>query len=244
MSRTPQPRKSNPVTAKRGPSLNVVLTGIVVLVAALVIGGVLVVNRSSGDGSADLARLLPADAHTLSEVEGNRVTLVEFLDYQCPACHSYYSGITEQLEEDYRGRITFATRNFPLDVHPLAPLAARATEAAGEQDKHTEMYHALYGGFDEWAVTGQATASDETAARAVFERYAQEIGLDVDRFRADLDSDAVEAAVDRDVADGKALGVTGTPTFFVNGERFEPAGQTLEAVGAELRAALDEALAG
>ncbi|ATE54272.1 DsbA family protein [Actinosynnema pretiosum] len=243
MSRTPQPRRSNPVTTGRGPSLNAVLTGVVALVAVLVIGGVLVVNRSSG-GSADQSRLLPADAHTLSAVEGNRVTLVEFLDYQCPACASYYSGITKQLEEDYRGRITFATRNFPLDVHPLAPLAARAAEAAGEQGGQTGMYHALYGGFQDWAVTGQATATDEAAARAAFERYAQDLGLDVDRFRTDLDSDAVKAAVDRDVADGKALGVTGTPTFFVGGERFEPTGQTLRAVGDELRAALDEALAG
>ncbi|GAA1301998.1 hypothetical protein GCM10009634_60990 [Saccharothrix xinjiangensis] len=232
------------MAARRGPSLNVILTGVVILVAVLVIGGVLVVNRSGDEGAASNEALVPAGAHTLSKVEGDRVTLVEFLDFQCPACASYYSGITKKLEQDYQGRITFVVRNFPLEVHPLAVPAARAAEAAAKQGKHAEMYHALYDNFEEWAVDGRTTSADTARATAKFEEYATAAGLDLERFRADVASDEVRATIDRDVADGTELGVNSTPTLFVNGEEFQPGGGSTADVDRELRAKIDAALAG
>ncbi|XVV07438.1 DsbA family protein [Actinosynnema sp. CA-248983] len=237
---------NNPVTARRGPSLNLILTAVVVVVAAAVIGGILLVNRSSGanGGAAPDERLVPADAHTLSRVEGGKVTLVEFLDYQCPACAAYYANVTKKLEQDYQGRITIVTRNFPLQMHPLALPAAKAAEAAAQQGKYQEMYHALYDGFQTWAVDGRATSTDTAAATAKFEEYAGTIGLDLAKFRADSASPEVQAVIDRDLADGQALGVTSTPTFFLNGEKFTPSGDTYADVDRELRAKIDQALGG
>ncbi|MBW4720458.1 DsbA family protein [Saccharothrix obliqua] len=241
MPRTSRPKR-NPVTARRGPSLNVVLTAVVVLVAAAVLGGVLVTNRSDESAAATQDTLVPNGAHTLSKVEGDRVTLVEFLDFQCPACATYYANVTKQIEQDYQGRITFVPRNFPLRMHPLAVPAALAAEAAGKQGKYREMYHALYEGYDQWAVEGERIGADTDRATAWFERSAADIGLDLARFRADVRSPETRAAVDRDLADGAKLGVSGTPTFFVDGERFE-AGGTVADVGRALRARLDAALA-
>lgn len=244
MSRTSRQKNRNIMAARRGPSLNLVLTGAVVLVAVLVIGGVLLVNRSGEEGAASNEALFPTGAHTLSKVEGDEVTLVEFLDFQCPACASYYTNITKKLEQDYQGRITFVTRNFPLEVHPLAVPAARAAEAAAKQGKHAGMYHALYDNFDRWAVDGQSTSSDVGRATAEFEEYATSLGLDLERFRADTASPEVQAVIDRDVADGTKAGVDSTPTFFLNGEEFRPAGRTVADIDRELRAKIDAALAG
>ncbi|MBP2335650.1 protein-disulfide isomerase [Saccharothrix coeruleofusca] len=241
MSRTARANKRNPVTARRGPSLNAVLTGVVVLVAVLVIGGVLVLDRSGGASSGTL---VPPDAHTLSKADGDEVTLVEFLDFQCPACASYYTGVTKKLEQDYRGRITFVTRNFPLEGHPLAVPAARAAEAAGKQGKYAEMYHALYDNFDTWATDGRSTSADTARATAKFEEFATAAGLDLERFRADSASAEVQAVIDRDVADGTALGVDSTPTFFLDGEEFSAGGSTIADAERELRARIDAALAG
>ncbi len=244
MSRTSRQKNRNIMAARRGPSLNLVLTGAVVLVAVLVIGGVLLANRSGEEGAASNEALFPTGAHTLSKVEGDKVTLVEFLDFQCPACASYYTNITKQLEQDYQGRITFVPRNFPLEMHPLGVPAARAAEAAARQGKYAEMYHALYDNFDSWAVDGRSTSSDEARAIAKFEEFAAAAGLDQERFRADMASAEVQAAIDRDVADGRELGVSGTPAFFLNGERFQPGGQTAADIDRELRAKIDAALAG
>ncbi|MEU7474576.1 thioredoxin domain-containing protein [Lentzea sp. NPDC042327] len=238
MSRT----KKNPVTARRGVSLNVVLTAVVVLLAAAVFGGVLLFQR---DGAEDrTAVLVPAGAHTLSKVDGDRVVLVEFLDFQCPACSAYYSGVTRKLEDDYRGRVTIVPRNLPLEMHPLALPAAQAAEAAGRQGKYAEMYHALYGNYDRWAVDGQNTSADRDRAIGLFEQFATAAGLDLDRFRADMASADVRAAIDRDVADARKLGVQSTPTLFLNGEQFQPSGKSFADVDRELRAKIDAALAG
>ncbi|XVS62004.1 DsbA family protein [Actinosynnema sp. CA-299493] len=244
MSRTSRQKNRNTMAARRGPSLNLVLTGAVVLVAVLVIGGVLLANRSGEEGAASNETLFPAGAHTLSRVDGDKVTLVEFLDFQCPACASYYANITKKLEQDYQGRITFVTRNFPLEMHLLAVPAARAAEAAVKQGKHAEMYHALYDNFDQWAVAGQSTSSDTGRATVRFEEYATSLGLDLERFLADMASDEVRATIDRDVADGGELGVGSTPTFFLDGEQFQPAGRTVADIDRELRAKIDAALAG
>lgn len=234
-------KKSDPVTARRGVSLNFVLTAVVVVLAVAVIGGILLLQRGAeGKGQA----LVSADAHTLSTSDSGKVTLVEFLDFQCPACASYYSGVTKKIEQDYQGRITFATRNFPLEMHPLATTAAQAAEAAAKQGKYNQMYHALYDNFDRWAVDGQSISSDRDRAVGLFEEFAGGAGLDREKFRADMASAEVQAAIDRDVADGTALGVTGTPTLFLNGKKFEPTGNSFADVDRELRAQIDAALAG
>ncbi|WP_199432964.1 DsbA family protein [Qaidamihabitans albus] len=249
------PNTKNPLTRK-GVSSNTVLTLVVMLVAVVVIGGVLLFNRSDAQGNAPQGGaaqgantvaadvLRKPDSNTLLEAPGDKVTVVEFLDYQCPACAGYYMNITKKLEKDYAGRITFVTRNFPLEMHPLAEPAARAAEAAALQGSYREMYHALYDNYESWARTadGSEASADLERARARFDDFARQIGLDLDRFHRDMSSEQVTQRVERDKADGAKAGVTSTPTFFVNGEEFTPAGETFAEVDAQLRARLDEAL--
>lgn len=237
-------RSKNPAS---GVSTNVVMTAVVVVAAVLVVGGLLLFNRSTepGAGAVPAEVLSPPGSHTLTEAPDGKVTVTEFLDYQCPACAGYYVNVVKAVEKDYAGRITFVVRNFPLDSHPLGMPAARAAEAAAEQGRFSEMYHALYDNYAAWALgpDGKSLSDDTARAAGLFETHAADIGLDLARFTADLGSPAVQARVDKDIADGKAAGVSGTPSIFVNGEKFTPAGETFADADRELRELIDRGLA-
>ncbi|GAA4618849.1 DsbA family protein [Saccharopolyspora hordei] len=247
-------KNTNPLTKGSGPSINVILTAIVVVVAVGVIGGVLWFNRDGGTsaeqpaGPPVAAELLrKPDSNALLESPDSKVTVVEFLDYQCPACWDYYTNLTKKVEQEYAGKINFVTRNYPLQkAHPLARPAAQAAEAAALQGKYREMYHALYDNYMEWAVTPDGKVSEDVAkAQGLFEQYAQRIGLDVAKFRADAASPQVSAKIDADLADGDRAGVKGTPTLFINGRKFEPGAdvKTWEQVAQAFRSKLDAELA-
>lgn len=245
-------KTTKPLGTRRGPSANIILTATVVLVAVAVIGGVLLFsggNNQDDNQGADAAavpaeQLRTPDSHTLIEASDGKVTVVEFLDYQCPACAAYYKNITKQVEQDYDGRITFVTRNFPLEMHPLAMPAARAAEAASLQGSYRQMYHALYDNYPSWALTpdGQSMSDDEQRARTQFDQFAQQIGLDLDQFHRDMASQQVTDRINQDKTAGEQVGVQGTPTIFVNGMQFEPTGQTFPAVADQLRGQLDQEL--
>lgn len=251
-------RKSrSSVTSPRGLSANVIITIAIVVVAAVVIGGVLLFNRSEddntgdntggggGDGPIPTELRVHGDSNLLAEAEGaseGKVTIVEFLDYQCPACAAYYMNVTKQLEEDYAGRITFVTRNFPLDSHPLAQQAARAAEAAALQGKYREMYHQLYDNYEQWAVNGQQVSDNTQRATTLFEGYATTIGLDIAQYRAALTDPSVQERIDADAAAGQKVGVDSTPTFFVNGQKFVPEGDKFSDVADQMREQIDAAL--
>lgn len=239
---------NNQMTRRFGQSANTILTLAIVLVAVVVIGAVLLLTRDGAQGGEEHGAvpagiLRNAESHTLLDTPGSNVTLVEFLDYQCPACASHYTNITNDLENDYAGRITFVTRNFPLQMHPLAEPAARAAEAAALQGKYREMYHALYDNFDSWATDGRGPSSDLDRAQARFDDFARQIGLDIARFHRDIDSEQVTQRIELDKADGKKAGVAGTPTFFINGVKFTPRGTSYAEVDAQFRAELDKLLA-
>jgi predicted DsbA family dithiol-disulfide isomerase len=130
-------------------------------------------------------------------------------------------------------------------MHPLAVPAAKAAEAASLQGKYQPMFDKLYGDYPAWALAADGrNVSDDTArAQAKFESYATEIGLDLAEFRTDLASPAVQQRIDQGTADGDKAGVTGTPTIFVNGNRFKPTGRTYADIAQQLRAEIDKALA-
>lgn len=248
------PKTTNPLTKNSGMSINIILTVVVVVAAVGVIGGVLLINGSKGKGTpsgpqaavaADL--LSKPDSHTLSVAANRKVTLVEFIDYQCPSCHNYYQAITDRLERDYQGRITFVTRNYPLPIHPLAMLAAKAVEAAASLGRYEQMYHALEDNYQAWAVTpdGQNVNSDPQRATTQFNQYARQIGLDVPKFDQAMNSPSVMTRINRDKADGDAAKVSGTPTLFINGQQFRPApdSKTYQQVDQQLRSQLDRELA-
>jgi protein-disulfide isomerase len=157
------------------------------------------------------------------------VTLVEFLDFECEACGAAFP-LVEQLREEYAGKVTFVARYFPLPGHFNAERAARAVEAAARQGEFETMYQMMYETQSSW---GEA----QTPHDDLFRGFAEEIGLDMQKFDADYASDEVAARVQLDVDDGLELGVQGAPTFYLDGEPVQA--RSLD----EFKAAIDAALA-
>jgi protein-disulfide isomerase len=142
------------------------------------------------------------------------VTLEEYGDYQCPPCGAL-SPELKKVEAQYGQRLRFVFRQFPLtQAHPHALVAAHAAEAAGLQDRFWEMHDRLYENQSKW--------SPEVDPRPLFINYARDIGLDVDRFISDMNSPQVSARVTSDRMRGNSMGVTGTPTLFINGRMMRP----------------------
>jgi protein-disulfide isomerase len=133
------------------------------------------------------------------------VTVVVYSDFECPFCQRSEATL-RALADQYGGKVRLAWKNRPLPMHANARAAAKAALAAGEQGKFWEYHDALF-------------AHQNALDPASLERYAADLGLDVDRFRRAMASDRTEAAVAADDAEATRLGVTGTPSFFVNGRR-------------------------
>lgn len=213
-----------------GMSTNLKVTLGVVAAAVAVLVAVVAVNLGGSARPAGADALVRADSHRLNSASDGKVTVVEFLDFECESCLAAYPGV-EQLRAEYADRITYVVRYFPIASHPNARTAAHAAEAAARQGKFELMYKKL---FD----SSQAWTHKQEPQTALFEQYAQQLGLDLTKFRADAAGAEVAARVEADSRDGANLGVQGTPTFFVNGTRFE--GQPSYA---GLKSAVDEALA-
>ncbi|MEZ4390901.1 MAG: thioredoxin domain-containing protein [Polyangiales bacterium] len=135
------------------------------------------------------------------------VTVVEFSDYECPHCAAAVP-LLRQIARDLEGRIRMVHMNFPLSGHTHAMPAARAALAAGRQGKFWEMNDLLF--------QNQRHLEPED-----IERYATQLGLDLTRFRADIASPEIEAAIQATRREGERLQINGTPTIFINGRRFE-----------------------
>ncbi|MBI2102803.1 DsbA family protein [Candidatus Woesearchaeota archaeon] len=134
------------------------------------------------------------------------VTIVEFSDYECPFCVRFHTDTWPQLKQNYidTGKVKVVYRDFPLSFHQNAQKAAEAAECAGSQGKYWEMHNLL---FTKGVEGGIAT----------FKQYAQSLSLDTAKFNQCLDSGEKASEVQKDMADGAAAGVQGTPSFFVNG---------------------------
>ena len=140
------------------------------------------------------------------------VQLVEFGDFQCPACGAAEPNV-QQLLKDESGKVTFYFRNFPLvNVHQNANASANAAEAAADQGKYWEMHDKLYQTQTAWS-----TLSDPTET---FVGYARGLGLDESKFRDAVTAKKFQSIIDQDVADSNALAVNATPTFYFNGEKY------------------------
>ncbi len=182
-------------------------------------------ERSDGAIDPNDERLVREDSPRLTE--GTDAVFVEFLDFECEGCGAIYPTIDE-LKSTYGDRVSFVVRYMPL--HTSSMNAAKAAEAAGAQGRYVEMYDVLFQRQADWG-------HQETAEEAKFFDYAEELGLDMEQFRADFDDPAVEERIRQSEIDGRALGVTGTPTMFMDGVLLEP--KSIE----ELTAAFDDALA-
>jgi protein-disulfide isomerase len=137
-----------------------------------------------------------------------RVTLVEYGDYECPYCGEAYS-VLKAVQKRMGGHLRFAFRNFPLTgMHPYTLVAAEAAEAAGAQGKFWEMHDTLY------------EHQDDLESQALI-RYARTLELDVERFAEDVNAGAFVAKIKKDFQSGVMSGVNGTPSLFINGERYD-----------------------
>lgn len=153
---------------------------------------------------------------------GNKgVTLIEYGDFECPACGAYYP-LVKQVKEKYKDDITFQFRHFPLvQIHRNAMAAHRAAEAAGKQNKFFEMHDMLYERQQSW--------KSETNPTAIFEGYAAELGLNIEQFRRQAASGDINDIINADIKAGQAADATATPTFVINGKKVEQNPRDLEA---------------
>ncbi|QGG97134.1 thioredoxin domain-containing protein [Actinomarinicola tropica] len=196
------------------------------------VGVALIVANTEGNpgGTAPDAagpQVVRADSQRLSTGDTD-ATFVEFLDFECEACRAAHP-MVEQLRSAYGDDMTFVVRNFPL--HNNSEAAAQAAEAAAAQGRFEEMYDLLFETQPQW---GESDQSQED----VFFGLAEDLGLDMEQFRGVYDDPATLEKIRRDKADGQALGVTGTPTFFLDGEKVEV--ESFE----ELQAMIEQAIGG
>jgi protein-disulfide isomerase len=176
----------------------------------------------SGDAPVigDAIEKVPTDGAASRGPSRAPITIVEFADYECPFCARAES-VVYTVEQAHPGEVRFIFKNLPLPFHTHARLMAKAAVAADGQGHFWEMHDRLF-------------TLSSPVDRPALDRAAQELGLDVARFDRDLDDASLDARIDADDADGKALGVKGTPTFFVDGRRI---------VGAQPAAVFEKAIA-
>jgi len=185
--------------------------GVVVIVAISIVG-LIKLAGSSGPSSTSVINVPPISKNDITK--GNpksKVTLIEYSDFQCPACAAYHS-LVNQLLTDFNGKIYFVYRMFPLSaIHKNAIISAQAGYAAYKQAKFFEMDDYLFNKQTEWA-----ELSDPTTA---FTDYAKLLKLDTNKFKADMNSDEAKNYVADSQNQASSIGINATPTFFVNGKQ-------------------------
>lgn len=197
----------------KNTKLAIVFSGAIILVViAFVIVSILQTPTprptAETDPGTPLASALRDDSHVLDDADEGAVTVVEFLDFECEACGAAYP-VVEDLRGEFSGQINFAVRYFPLPGHFNSMNAAIAVEAASQQGEFESMYGRMFDSQIEWGEAQESRAP-------LFRQFAEELGLDMAAFDAAVDDPATAERVQSDFDDGVALGVSSTPTFFVN----------------------------
>lgn len=191
-------------------SMAMIVAVLVALVAAVTFSRAGEEAAPTGSGSGASAPLVRDDSPRLTS--GKKAVFVEYLDFECEACGAAHPVMTD-LREKYGKDVTFVVRYLPL--HGNSMNAALAAEAAREQDKFEEMHDKLFETQAEWS-------HSESSKEKTFEGYAQELGLDMKQYRASLKDPAAAKRIEQSTKDAQTLGVTGTPTFFLDGNKIEP----------------------
>ena len=181
---------------------------IVVTVALVTFGSGFALYRAKKLSAPSVPTGGPASGNHVRGSKSAVVTIEEFGDFQCPPC-SIMATALKKIEEEYGSRLRVVFHHFPLAVHIHAREAAVAAEAADSQGKFWEMHDVLY--------REQSLWSKADKVDTLFQGYAQTLGVDVERFKKDVQDPAVIARVDADQKLGSSRGVTSTPTLFVNG---------------------------
>ena len=190
------------------------IIAVVIATLALIAGGMFLLNKQEQGqdqvkGAVDQNILFANTNHTLGNPNA-AVRIVEFADFQCPACKAAHPIIKQVIKEN-ADKVFFVYRHYPLPSHKNGKIASQAAEAAGVQGKFWEMHNLLYEKQPEW--------SEVNNPKEVFQDYAQDLGLDTQKFKDDMDN-AIRV-VNQDYADGNKLDVAATPTFFINNQKYQ-----------------------
>ena len=188
-------------------------------VIAVLIGGLwLLINAAN----APLTPPPPAEIQNVPSVSktdltrGNpnaKVTLIEYADFQCPACAVMHATI-KQLQGDFKDNLRLVYRFFPLtNIHQNSLISAQAVYAAGLQGKLWEMFDMVYENQESW--------SDSPQAKSIFVDYAKKLGLNSSKFNSDIDSDSTKKFITDEQSQGLDLGINATPTIFMNGKEIQ-----------------------
>lgn len=183
-------------------------------IVAVLIGLLIFTREPAPTFEGDPAKVVEGD-----HVYGNRdakVVLIEYGDFQCPGCASLYPTL-KQVKEEYKDKVAVVFRHLPLtNIHPNAKAAAASAVAASRQDKFWEMHDKLYENQARW----ESATTDQRSS--VFAGFAQELGLNMDKYRADAASTEVVDRVNRDFSAAKKAGIQlSTPTLVLNGQQLE-----------------------
>jgi len=185
---------------------------IAVVVLTLIVVGLIALVTASNNQSATGVLSLPVQAGEWTTGGANAsstISLVEYSDFQCPAC-AFYAPWVKQLLSDIP-ELVLTYRYFPLtQIHQNADLSAQAVEAAGRQGRFWEMNEAVFAHQQDWAESSQA--------EPLFMEYAQGLGIDPVKFKQNLDSQSVKDKISQDLKSGLDSGVTGTPSFYLDGK--------------------------
>lgn len=186
------------------------------IIGIILIGfaGVIFVNNQNKDTTT-----VPATEHVQGPAD-SKVKLVEYGDYECPACSEFYD-VVHEVQKNYASKIQFQFRNLPLtSIHQNAFVAARAAEAADLQGKFWEMHDLLYQNQDPTGKSGWVVSQD--ALNDYFVQYAEQLKLDIEKFKTDFASTTVNGRINADIAAFKETGEQqATPTFFLNGKKVD-----------------------
>lgn len=189
-----------------------ITTGLVLLsIAALFVGAYFFTRpqkeRVSEAVSPQL--LIKSDSHKIT-APNEKLTLVEFGDFQCPAC-SAYNNLVKQILSEKKDTLSFVFRNFPLSQHKNARVSAYAAEAAGMQGKYWEMHDKIYETQAQWSTSGNP--------KDIFTSFAKDLGLNESKFKSDMELPEVKTKIDEDYSDGVTLNIDSTPTFYLNNRK-------------------------
>lgn len=184
-----------------------IIGGFLSFTLVIIIVGVLLFSRDANtqlNTNIPEENLISSNSNILGP-QNAKVTLVEFSDYECPACGAVHP-VVKQLLEKNKEQIRFVYRHFPLPQHPDAVVAAEAAEAAGIQGKYWEMHNKLF-------------ENQKSLTKEDILKYAKELILDLAKFQKDWESEAIKQQIAEDLSAGNKIGINQTPTFFLNGKK-------------------------
>ena len=189
--------------------------GVIAIIIGTIWGLIALVNSNNPASNSQAITPPPLSKEdiVLGIPESAKATLIEYADFQCPACRNY-APLVRQLGKDFGNKLLLVYRFFPLtDIHQNAMSSSLAAYAASKQNKFWEMNDLLYENQSTWADSGKA--------QEIFTDYAKKLDLSISQFTSDFNSETGRNFINAEQNAGLSIGINSTPTFFVNGQKIE-----------------------